>query len=175
MIAANPDSTSGELFAIYKGNYPNTIRSRNEIAKRVSDLLDAGIISSSGKRKCDFTGSNAQTWKRAEYIVPHVQFSNDEAEDRIEAPAEVHAWDEDMSEEKDCDCGCCSTSREETARKVAEAAGERCMAIDPEDEAFLRTFRSTLAELKSNPLFKSLAPAKMRADAEKLEKALRYF
>lgn len=172
MICNNPSKTAGELFQTYKINHPDTIRSRNEVAKRISELKEDGVVRADGKRSCDFTGFYANTWTVAAFVSSDVRFSTEEAEQQRVQPqavkTESHAWDED-------DACVYDVSRQETARKVAEAAGEKVVAMDSDDEAFLRQFRTTLAELKTNPLFSRLAPAKMKSDAEKLEKALRYF
>ncbi len=59
--------TVGELFVIYTERYPNTGRSRNELAKRVSELKEGRTggarIRECGKKRCLLTGRETYTYE----------------------------------------------------------------------------------------------------------------
>lgn len=61
IICNNPDLTVGEVYKIYKEKNPNTTRSRNELAKRVSDLKSYGAVRTNGQTICGVTGRKAYT------------------------------------------------------------------------------------------------------------------
>jgi len=54
--------TGGEVFMKYKKKNPRTKRSRNEIAKRISDLSGMGAIKAKGTAHCPLTGKNVTRW-----------------------------------------------------------------------------------------------------------------
>lgn len=51
--------TVGEIHVHYKNIHPDTTRSRNELAKRVSELQKKGVIKWEGSRICGVTGRQA--------------------------------------------------------------------------------------------------------------------
>lgn len=63
IIKANSHITAGEAFGIYRINHPNTIRSRNEVAKRISDLQKLGLLTKVSMTTCAYTGALATTWE----------------------------------------------------------------------------------------------------------------
>lgn len=63
IVEAKPDMTAGEIYKRYVKMNPGTTRSRNEIAKRVSDLKNWGAIKISGTKNCSLTGRKTSTWK----------------------------------------------------------------------------------------------------------------
>ena len=58
----NDGATAGEVFLAYKKLFPNTSRSRNEIAKRVSDLVNWGVIRRQGSAICPMTHKNVSCY-----------------------------------------------------------------------------------------------------------------
>jgi len=83
IIKANSHITAGEAFGIYRINHPNTIRSRNEVAKRISDLQKLGLLTKVSMTTCAYTGALATTWE----ITGHdedVRFSTAGAEPEAE-------------------------------------------------------------------------------------------
>lgn len=199
ILVANAGTTAGEIFIIYRTNHPNTIRSRNEVAKRISELKNLGLVDSDGSTVCNLTGFRANTWF-ARALPSSISLSTEKAE----KSEQFVSKDED--ECRGCGCGCAKDdwteaaesfddeeeidddleefeapvsfkghSREEKAKKISEQAGEQCVAMDPEDEQTLHDCKIALKTLVSNPLFRSLAPADFKKKAKKLEQALRYF
>ncbi|MEM4379216.1 MAG: hypothetical protein QXL01_00825 [Thermoplasmatales archaeon] len=61
IIVNTPDLTVGEIYNRYVAKYPRTSRSRNELAKRVSDLKNWGAIRTNGETICSQTGRKAFT------------------------------------------------------------------------------------------------------------------
>jgi len=56
--------TSGEIALLYKDKYPGTPRNRNEIAKRVSDLVANGSVGKcEEQRRCPMTNKMISVWK----------------------------------------------------------------------------------------------------------------
>jgi len=62
IICESPGVTGGEVFLRYRAINPKTDRSRNEIAKRISDLRKMGAIKSYGSTPCPYTGKNVLRW-----------------------------------------------------------------------------------------------------------------
>lgn len=62
IISGNSHITAGEAFEIYRARNPQTIRSRNEVAKRISDLQKLGLVVKVNTTTCAYTGSQATTW-----------------------------------------------------------------------------------------------------------------
>lgn len=56
--------TIGELWTVYINKFPRSGRSRNELAKRVSELRDFGKIVEVGKRRCELTHKLVLTFMR---------------------------------------------------------------------------------------------------------------
>lgn len=56
-IKENPDSTDRELTIIMGYSDPNAVRPRRK------ELLDLGLIESSGKRECTISKKIAYTWR----------------------------------------------------------------------------------------------------------------
>ena len=104
MIAANDGLTAGELFMIYKSNHPNTIRSRNEVAKRVSDLKNADLVYEDGVAVCRLTNRMAAVLQ-ANSIPDGITLSTEPAEGKTPV-AVVENFDDEGSDSCQCDCGC---------------------------------------------------------------------
>jgi hypothetical protein len=62
IICATPGLTGGEIFRKYADNNPNTSRARNEIAKRISDLVGMGLVNAIGETICPESGRKANRW-----------------------------------------------------------------------------------------------------------------
>jgi len=62
IITRNPNLTVGEIFRKYKGKYPQTTRSRNELAKRVTDLESWGAIATTAAGRCPTSGRMAMKY-----------------------------------------------------------------------------------------------------------------
>lgn len=62
IICDQPGLTGGEIFIEYKKKNPKTTRSRNELAKRISDLREYGAVKPHGKTLCPLTGKNVNKW-----------------------------------------------------------------------------------------------------------------
>lgn len=63
IIESHPEGlTVGEIYRLYKGKFPTTQRSRNELAKRVTDLKNWGAVMVSGYGPCPVTGRSAYLW-----------------------------------------------------------------------------------------------------------------
>lgn len=113
MVAANDGLTAGELFMIYKANHPNTIRSRNEVAKRVSDLKNADLVYEDGVAICRLTNHTA-TLLQANSIPDGVVLSTESAEGKTLVSFAEKFDDEEcavddaheVSGDCQCDCGC---------------------------------------------------------------------
>lgn len=194
----NPGSTAGEIFAIYQDLYPETKRSRGEVAKRLSQLLDRGLVEKGHSRTCEFSGCEATTWN-AECLYDEI-LSNEPAEetptascfgckcenhgdcfpvdsdDEIEEEADIVAEDEEYDEETIYD-DIENMSREEKAQRITDLCGETCQAVDPADAAFLRECRSALDQIDSNPMARLLLSSVpgISGKVTQLKKALRYF
>ena len=55
--------TAGEIATFYRDLKPNSVRGRNECAKRVSELLQMGVVYDTGKlAKCPATGHTVILW-----------------------------------------------------------------------------------------------------------------
>jgi hypothetical protein len=204
IISANPMSTAGEIFAIYKINNPGTIRSRNEVAKRVSELVKWGLAEYVGTDVCKFSGKSANTI-RAKKNVTDYSLSDKEPEkkpvvdcshldcnkcgrcfdeDDFDA-AEECSWD-NPSESfcRGCeDNGSCSNYTCDTddcdcgCCGDAPATEHKPDVLDAEDRDILRQIRLELEGLEHNPLFNAVAhlvPG-VSEKAKRLKKALRNF
>lgn len=56
--------TGGELACLYKDKYPDTDRNRNELSKRISDLVRLGVVEKSPEaRKCPTTKKMISVWQ----------------------------------------------------------------------------------------------------------------
>jgi len=78
--------TAGELACLYKDKYPETDRSRNEIAKRVSDLAATGAIEKcDNQRKCPTTKKMINVWQLSGLLPtkPRAKLSHKEALKRL--------------------------------------------------------------------------------------------
>jgi hypothetical protein len=155
IVVNNPNSTIGEVFEVYKQTYPTTTRSRNEIAKRVSELRADGLLAERGSRKCDCSGRSAMVLVANRAVG--VEFSSDLPEETVQETA------------KDFD------SREEMAEHITSQYGEKCVAMDEEDRKILRQLRQAADMLVGNPLFEVFASEKLSLNAQKVFKALRHF
>jgi len=62
ILYAHGPLTAGEAWHVYKNQYPTTTRGRNEIAKRIYELTQFGVVVEIGERQCPVTGFNAATW-----------------------------------------------------------------------------------------------------------------
>lgn len=54
--------TAGEAFMLYKRRYPETNRSRNEVAKRISELKDKRLVAKKDTVTCCFSGRTVTEW-----------------------------------------------------------------------------------------------------------------
>lgn len=54
--------TAGEAFLLYQKSYPGTNRSRNEVAKRISELKSDRFVTKRDAVKCVFSGRTATEW-----------------------------------------------------------------------------------------------------------------
>lgn len=180
----NPDSTAGEVFEAYSELYPRTKRSRGDIAKRLTDLMDRGLVAKTGTKICEFSGCAASTWNTIALDGAYDRFklSNEDAEPNKASVKSCGG----------CCCGCngdaeeegeeeyndvATMDRDEKARRITELSGEICAAIDQEDLVFLRECLVALGQMDSNSIARlivTLVPG-MKEKAEKLKKALRYF
>ncbi len=176
---SNSPATAGEVFAVYQSKFPATKRSRGEVAKRLTDLMNAGLVSKVGTTTCQYSGCAASTW--GTLGLNDLDLSDEPAEETVAPP------------ESGCDCSVCSCreeeeeeevyndvatmSRDEKARRITELAGEECAAVDPEDLAFLRECRQALGSIDSNPIARLVLASipGMKDKADRLKKALRYF
>ena len=56
--------TGGELACLYRDKYPDTDRNRNELSKRISDLVRLGVVEKSPEaRKCPLTEKMISVWR----------------------------------------------------------------------------------------------------------------
>lgn len=62
LICRNPKRTAGEIWEMYANLHPTTDRSRNELAKRISDLANLGLVKTSGRVLCPVSGRLATRW-----------------------------------------------------------------------------------------------------------------
>lgn len=62
IFRADGPMTAGEAARLYADSNPGTGRSRNEIAKRISELKNRGELVEVGTRKCTETGRNVIIW-----------------------------------------------------------------------------------------------------------------
>ena len=62
IVVRKPGLTTGEIYTQYKLANPKTQRSRNELAKRVSDLQSWGVLTKNGVTICSYTGHQAYRW-----------------------------------------------------------------------------------------------------------------
>ena len=62
IICHNPNMTIGEIWNKYANLHPNTDRSRNELAKRVSDLANLGLVKTKGRVLCPVSNRQAYRW-----------------------------------------------------------------------------------------------------------------
>jgi hypothetical protein len=131
IINANSHITAGEAFEIYKINHPDTIRSRNEVAKRISELQKAGLVQKVNTTTCAYTGSLATTWA-VTGANEGVRFSTEAAETNkglepasaYQAP-QVNSFGCSAVEDEDDDDDCPSINEPDYAR-LSEGGGERC-------------------------------------------------
>lgn len=171
MIKANPDRTIGELFQQYKINFPNTLRSRNEVAKRVNELENMGLVFPSWlRRKCQWSGREAYTWLAATEVSPTVQFSSLPAESGLPEPTDL-PQPINLTTEKLDGCRCCIGYDH---GEVAPILPLPLRSFDSEDQEFAYQVRRTLHRFMAGWLFK-LLPKKMRVDAVRLDKILKCF
>lgn len=63
IVCNAPGVTAGEIFMAYKKKYPNTSRARNELAKRVSDLNNWGVIKPTGVTICPYSKRDASQYE----------------------------------------------------------------------------------------------------------------
>ena len=64
ILYSSGEMTVGEITCLYLDKYPQSKRSRNEIAKRVSDLAATGAIEKCPDiRRCPTTGKRITVWK----------------------------------------------------------------------------------------------------------------
>jgi hypothetical protein len=61
IVCTNPGKTAGEIALAYKKSYVNAVP-RNEIAKRINDLKNFGLVKKSELRKCPVSGKLVATW-----------------------------------------------------------------------------------------------------------------
>ena len=112
IIAANENLTAGEVFMIYKTNHPNTIRSRNEVAKRVSDLKAADLVYEDGSSVCQLTNRRAGCLM-ANTIPDDVTLSHERAESQTPTTTVadfIDALPDEHEACRPCGCGCsCAT------------------------------------------------------------------
>ena len=62
IVCKTPGLTGGEVFREYVKMYPDTDRSRNEIAKRLSDLSNWGALDTNGTTVCPESLRTASRW-----------------------------------------------------------------------------------------------------------------
>lgn len=62
IVCHNPGATVGEIWEIYLRLNPSTSRSRNELAKRMSDLANLGVVKPKSRVVCPVTGRSASRW-----------------------------------------------------------------------------------------------------------------
>lgn len=63
ILSNNKDPiTVGEIYSFYKIKYPKTQRSRNELAKRISDLCNWGVVKPFGTKRCPITNRSANVY-----------------------------------------------------------------------------------------------------------------
>ena len=62
IICKEPGLTVGEIYQRYDFQVPGTGRSRGELSKRVSDLVNWGAVKSDGLTVCPYSGKNVQRW-----------------------------------------------------------------------------------------------------------------
>lgn len=191
ILIANQGATAGEVFMVYRVNNPNTIRSRNEVAKRISELRNLGLVDSDGTTVCGLTSCRATRWigyslpfsitlstekpEKSEYFVDNFATPSDESfwakatsefeDEEINDDTEPYPSPEDFQ----------TLSRDEKAKRISAQAGEQCLAMDPADVQMLHDCRIALGTFADHPLLKALAPADLKEKVKKLEQALRYF
>jgi hypothetical protein len=190
IIDSFPAQTAGEIFQIYSAEFPRTTRSRGDIAKRLSDLMQMGLARKTGTKVCDYSGCSASVWETLPLGKYEICDNMDELNEG--SVSELH-----FNLDEECDdvgasscCGCCgcqeeentpedikTMSREEKAQRLSEIAGETCRAMDHEDMAFLNMCYHEMERMESNALARLLmfcVPG-MKRKAESFKKALRYF
>jgi len=197
ILSQNSHVTAGEAFEIYKLDNPTTIRSRNEVAKRISDLQRLGLVSKVSMTECSYTGALATTWTTTGR-TDGIRFTEIEKESKfIAPPPAVNAFgssfdDDDCEsdcEDKRCNCGCwdCDEDADETpplydldrsekAKEITRLAEERCEAVDSDDQLFLRNCKNALESLDSHPIYRKLFKMfGLMGKVDQMKKALRYF
>lgn len=61
IVCTNPGKTAGEIALAYKKSYVNAVP-RNEIAKRINDLRNFGLVKKTELKKCPMSGKMVATW-----------------------------------------------------------------------------------------------------------------
>jgi hypothetical protein len=152
--------TAGEVFQVYDSNHSGTTRSRNEVAKRVSELAGCGAIAYCGKEPCAFSGETVSTWQVPRGVRPIL--SDVPAEPKAPT-SKTNAAD---SDDDDCGCGCdcgphCGPGCDCGCEEEDEDESAKSM-LDSDDVAFLRQLCASARLLRSNPLSR-LLPANLKA------------
>jgi hypothetical protein len=168
ILLENPRLTAGEIFDLYKDIYPNTLRSRNEVAKRLSKLQNQGLVEKGLVGQCYRTMHSATTW------VPNrdakVELSQEPAED-IGPKEDVDATDDIQYDIKPFNL----LSKEEKIKVATEMlGGEVVSKFDEADLQTLADLKDTLNNLDANPLAKILLSSipGMKGQAERLKTTL---
>jgi hypothetical protein len=60
ILCEQPGLTAGEVFSVFLKQNPNTRRSRNEVAKRISDFKAWGAVRNGEMALCKYSGVNAR-------------------------------------------------------------------------------------------------------------------
>lgn len=106
ILSQNSHVTAGEAFEIYKLDNPATIRSRNEVAKRISDLQRLGLVSKVSMTECSYTGALATTWTTTGR-TDGIKFTEIEKESKFTTPPPaVNAFGSSFDKDDDCEDEC---------------------------------------------------------------------
>jgi len=169
IVDENPGITAGEIFENYQRTYPRTKRSRGEVAKRLTQLLERNLAEKGDTRVCEYSKFKVSTWKTLPLLYETLSCE----------PAE---------EISSCCCDSCSCCEEKEADKYQYSFSdiddkayydddEKYEAVDMDDVMFLRECRNALNRVDTNKMIKlivSVVPG-LSSKVNKLKRALRYF